>query len=59
MAKINKAQQKAITKYHKKHKFQGPLTPAQENAAYEEDMRRRSGAPEPDFHKPQKRVKQK
>ena len=47
MAKINKAQQKAITRYHKKYQFQGPLTPAQENAAYEEDMRRRKGGKDP------------
>ena len=44
---INKAQQEAITRYHKKHKFQGPLTEAQENAAYEDDMRRRDGGKDP------------
>jgi hypothetical protein len=42
-----KNKREARKAYYKKHKFQGPLTEAQENAAYEEDMRRRSGAKDP------------
>jgi hypothetical protein len=49
--KYRKAREQARTRYYKKHKFQGPLTEAQENAAYEEDMREHS--------RPQRRVKQK
>jgi len=56
---MNKAQTKAIKKYHKKYKFQGPLTEAQENQAYEQDMRRRDKAPEPNFSKPHKKYKVK
>jgi hypothetical protein len=61
---VSKARMKAMTRYQKKNKMQGPLTEAQENAAYEQDMRRRSGAKDPgqkfaDHHKPQRRVKNK
>jgi hypothetical protein len=44
---VSKARKDAMTAYQKKHKMQGPLTEQQENAAYEEDMRRRSGAKDP------------
>lgn len=59
---VSKARRKAMTAYQKKHKMQGPLTEEQENAAYEADMRRRSGAKDPNDPnnwKPQRRVKQR
>jgi hypothetical protein len=54
---MNKAQKKAVQKYYKKYDFQGPLTEAGENQAYEQDMRRRAGSEQ--HHKPQRRVKKR
>lgn len=47
MPKRTKAQKRAVKRYYKKHDFVGPLTEAQENAAYEADMRRKSGGKDP------------
>ena len=44
---VSKARKDAMTAYQKRNKMQGPLTEAQENAADEQDMRRRSGAKDP------------
>ncbi len=63
--KYTKAQRQAVKEFRKSFpKSERPpkirkMSDAQRNAAYEADMRRRSGAPEPDFGKPWRRIKHK
>jgi hypothetical protein len=60
-----KAQRRAVKKFRRSFpKGERPpkirrMTEAQRNAAYEADMRRESGAPAPNFARPQERVKPK
>lgn len=57
---MTKGQKRAIKKYYRDHPdFQGPLTPAQENAAYEEDMRERDHPTQKRADRPQDRIRRR